>query len=372
MTMNSRSNQRYTVFFLQVLVLLGQVSCSQGIKSFGMNILLSPTTIATRKSEVNNISTSTVVSALYTSKTTDLLFHFRGGGEISIPEDDDDNECDNDTSIILTKLRNTIRNILQFGDKKLPSIFSDLLRSCFKTVETITGISLLPSKARTKKKSANNGKKKKKISKATNDNKSKKKKENDNENESEDEEARKTKKKKPIKKKSSSTNNAKRAPSAATTKHLAQSIKSTNPNYRIQKELKAFIKSPPPNLTVQVGSNIRLWVVTMVGAKNTIYEGEVFKLRISFPPQYPTVPPSVYFLKGNMPTHEHVYTNGDICLSLLGKDWRPTMSAQSIAVSILSILSSAGSKSLPMDNASHATNKPGKYQKDWVYHDDRC
>ena len=377
MTMN-RSTQRYTVFFL--LVLLGQVSRSQGIKSFGKNILSPTTIVATGRSEAKkNIHASTTdVSALkVTSKTSALLFHFRGGGEISIPDDeDDDNECDDTSSILLTKLRNTIRNILQFGDTKLPSIFSELLRSCFKTVETITGISLLPSKATTtKKKSVNNGKKKKKISSKAaapaNDNKLNKKKK-ENEAESTEEETGKTKKKKPIKKKSSSSSNAKKRPSAATTKHLAQSIKSTNPNYRIQKELKAFIKSPPPNLTVQVGSNIRLWVVTMVGAKNTIYEGEVFKLRIMFPPQYPTVPPSVYFLKGNMPTHEHVYTNGDICLSLLGKDWRPTMSAQSIAVSILSILSSAGSKSLPMDNAQHATNKPGKYQKDWVYHDDRC
>jgi len=106
----------------------------------------------------------------------------------------------------------------------------------------------------------------------------------------------------------------------------------------------------------------------MIGAKGTIYEGEVFKLRIEFPKDYPTVPPSVYFLKKFIPLHEHVYTNGDICLSLLGNGWRPTMSAQSIAVSILSILSSAQSKNLPMDNANHAGNKPGQYQKDWVYH----
>ena len=149
-------------------------------------------------------------------------------------------------------------------------------------------------------------------------------------------------------------------------------MKSTSPNYRIQRELKAFIKDPPPNLTVQVGKNLRIWIVTMKGAVGTIYEGETFRLRISFPAQYPTVPPSVYFLPPNIPVHEHVYTNGDICLSLLGKDWRPTMTAQSIAVSILSILSSAQSKTLPMDNAMHAQNKPGAYQKDWVYHDDNC
>jgi ubiquitin-conjugating enzyme E2 W len=154
--------------------------------------------------------------------------------------------------------------------------------------------------------------------------------------------------------------------------HVAQSLKSTNPNYRIQRELKTFLQEPPPNLSVTVGKNIRVWIVTIQGAVNTIYEGETFRLRIQFPPQYPTVPPSVYFLPPHIPIHEHVYSNGDICLSLLGKDWRPTMTAQSIAVSILSILSSAQSKTIPMDNAQHAQNKPGQYQKDWVYHDDNC
>ena len=156
-----------------------------------------------------------------------------------------------------------------------------------------------------------------------------------------------SKKQKPIKSKASS--------------HLKTRLKSTNPNYRIQRELKSFIQDPPPGLTVAVGKNMRIWIVTVAGPG--IYDGETFRLRVSFPPQYPTVPPSVYFLPPNIPVHEHVYTNGDICLSLLGKDWRPTMTAQSIAVSILSILASAQSKSLPMDNARHAQNKPGEYQK---------
>ena len=78
----------------------------------------------------------------------------------------------------------------------------------------------------------------------------------------------------------------------------------------------------------------------MTGAKNTLYEGEKYRLCVQFPTDYPTLPPSVYFLQPN-PRHEHVYTNGDICLSLLEKDWRPTMTAQSIALGILSILSGA-------------------------------
>lgn len=261
------------------------------------------------------------------------------GGDIDLSGDDD-------SGIVVTKLRNIIRSLLKFSEKKVPPLAS-IVRLCCKSVESITGIRLLSnekSKSSKKKKVKDNAAKKK-IDKET-----------------VAAEETKPKAKKKVQKK----------PSTTTKKHLSTEVKSSNPNFRIQKELKEFIKSPPPNLSVQVGSNIRVWIVTMVGAKNSIYEGEVFKLRVSFPPQYPTVPPSVYFLQGYIPTHEHVYTNGDICLSLLGKDWRPTMTAQSIAVSILSILSSAQSKSLPMDNARHAGNKPGEYQKDWVYHDDNC
>jgi ubiquitin-conjugating enzyme E2 W len=151
--------------------------------------------------------------------------------------------------------------------------------------------------------------------------------------------------------------------------HLKTTLKVTNPNYRIQQELRNFLHDPPDHLTVKVGKkNIRVWIVTMEGVG--IYKGESFTLRIAFPAKYPTVPPSVYFTGPTIPQHEHVYTNGDICLSLLGKDWRPNMTAQSIAISILSILGSANKKSLPMDNARHAQNQPGQYQQDWVYHDD--
>ncbi len=159
---------------------------------------------------------------------------------------------------------------------------------------------------------------------------------------------------------------------AASQKFLANNLKSSNPNYRIQRELKEFLKSPPPGLSVKIsGKNVRLWVITLSMPENSIYAGDKYKLRVQFPNDYPTSPPSVYFLPPT-PRHEHVYTNGDICLSLLGKDWRPIMTAQSIAQAIFSILCGAQRKSLPMDNARHAGNKPGQKQDDWVYHDDNC
>jgi ubiquitin-conjugating enzyme E2 W len=269
------------------------------------------------------------------------------GGDLELSKDEED-------GIVLTKTQNIIRGILKISDKKAPTV-SKIMRTSLGIVETITGFRLLPTKKKSKKKG---GESKKSATE-----------ESESENTTSKVEEEETKPQKSSKK---AGNSKLKKPSAATKKHMTSNIKSTNANYRIQRELKEFIKSPPPNLSIQVGSNIRIWIISMAGANNTIYEGEVFKLRVSFPAQYPTVPPSVYFLQGHIPVHEHVYTNGDICLSLLGKDWRPTMTAQSIAVSILSILSSAQSKSLPMDNARHAGNKPGQYQKDWVYHDDNC
>lgn len=81
--------------------------------------------------------------------------------------------------------------------------------------------------------------------------------------------------------------------------HVSRTIKSSSPNYRIQRELKEFIKDPPPGLSVQVGKNLRVWIVTVEGPG--IYKGETFRLRIAFPPQYPVVPPSVYFLPPHLP-----------------------------------------------------------------------
>lgn len=79
-----------------------------------------------------------------------------------------------------------------------------------------------------------------------------------------------------------------------------------------------FLEDPIENVRLSVGNNIRHWVVSMTGAKGTIYAGEKFRLKFNFPVDYPFSPPSVYFLQP-IPRHEHVYSNGDICLNLLGK-----------------------------------------------------
>ncbi len=114
--------------------------------------------------------------------------------------------------------------------------------------------------------------------------------------------------------------------------------------------MRLFWTDPPDNCFVSPNSDLDSWTVKIIGANETKYEGEQFRLRFIFPIDYPIKPPTVYFLNP-IPKHEHVYSNGDICLSVLGKDWQPIMTAQSIAVSILSMLSSAKEKKIPTDNA---------------------
>jgi ubiquitin-conjugating enzyme E2 W len=255
---------------------------------------------------------------LVVPKRRDTVLSIRGGGG------------EQSDSLVFTKIQNVIRSLLQVLERRLP-ILATLLKAFLGIIERILRIDLIPKKPilKTKKKTLR----------------------------------RKHGMKEEVQEMKRNTKSL--------NKHVTQKLSSKSPNYRIQKELREFIQHPPPNLKVKVGSNIRVWIVELTGAEGSIYEGETYRLRISFPPAYPTVPPSVYFLPPT-PQHEHVYTNGDICLSLLGKGWQPQMTAQSIAVSILSILSSASTKSIPMDNARHAQNKPGQYQKDWVYHDDKC
>jgi ubiquitin-conjugating enzyme E2 W len=94
-------------------------------------------------------------------------------------------------------------------------------------------------------------------------------------------------------------------------------------------------------------------------------------LRMKFPQGYPAKPPSVYFVKPKIPVHAHVYPNGDICLSVLGSDWRPNMTAESIVLSILSMLTNTKRKCAPVDGG-RVENEPGGSQQSWSYHDDRC
>ena len=67
-----------------------------------------------------------------------------------------------------------------------------------------------------------------------------------------------------------------------------------------------------------------IWHVTFTMMPGTVYDGETYTLQFKFVGNYPFESPEVIFV-GTPPQHEHVYSNGYICLSTLSKDWTPAL-----------------------------------------------
>lgn len=83
--------------------------------------------------------------------------------------------------------------------------------------------------------------------------------------------------------------------------------------------------------------NMFLWVATVMGAEGSVYGGIEFRLRISFPEEYPFKPPTVKFVTPCY--HPNVsLTTGDVCLDILKENWSAVLSVRSILLSLQSLL----------------------------------
>ncbi|CAD8145138.1 unnamed protein product [Paramecium octaurelia] len=83
--------------------------------------------------------------------------------------------------------------------------------------------------------------------------------------------------------------------------------------------------------------------------------------------------PEVIFI-GKPPVHEHIYSNGFICLSILYDEWTAALSVTSLCLSIQSMLSSATIKMKPPNDEEFIKKAGGKGPKSfkWNFHDEKC
>lgn len=140
-------------------------------------------------------------------------------------------------------------------------------------------------------------------------------------------------------------------PSSASLARTAVGVSGTNrlPNsgmLRIQQELHTLIRDPVPFIYVAADeADISKITTLIVGPLETPYAGGFFHLDIRIPPEYPMKPPNVTLRTtdgGRVRFNPNLYSNGKVCLSILGTwegpAWSSAESLSSVLLSIQSLM----------------------------------
>ncbi|KAF4670167.1 Ubiquitin-conjugating enzyme E2 4 [Perkinsus olseni] len=106
---------------------------------------------------------------------------------------------------------------------------------------------------------------------------------------------------------------------------------------RINKELQDLSQDPPANCSAgPIGDDMFHWQATIMGPKDSPYDGGVFFLNITFPSDYPFKPPKCHFTTKIY--HCNISSNGSICLDILRDQWSPALTISKVLLSISSLL----------------------------------
>tara|TARA_Y200000002_G_C22647509_1_gene649805 strand:- start:873 stop:1322 length:450 start_codon:yes stop_codon:yes gene_type:complete len=107
---------------------------------------------------------------------------------------------------------------------------------------------------------------------------------------------------------------------------------------RILKEMKELSLDENSNITAGPidENNLFKWSATIMGPKDSPYEGGVFVLNIDFPNNYPFKPPQITFKTKIF--HPNISPSGSICLDILQTQWSPALTICKTLLSISSLL----------------------------------
>ncbi|KAL0486158.1 ubiquitin conjugating enzyme E2 [Acrasis kona] len=146
---------------------------------------------------------------------------------------------------------------------------------------------------------------------------------------------------------------------------------------RLGKELSELQKNPVEGFSAGLvdDSNLFEWEVFIVGPPDTLYEGGFFRATLKFTDEYPNKPPVMHFLTPMW--HPNIYKDGKVCISILhppGDDeygyeksserWLPIHSAESVLISVISMLSAPNDESpANIDAAKQWREQKDEYKK---------
>uniref|UniRef100_A0A1W2VMZ9 Ubiquitin-conjugating enzyme n=2 Tax=Naegleria fowleri TaxID=5763 RepID=A0A1W2VMZ9_NAEFO len=139
---------------------------------------------------------------------------------------------------------------------------------------------------------------------------------------------------------------------------------SSSSKLRLLSDLQQLQKDPPEGITASPESenDLYVWNATITGPMDSIWEGGIFFLRLTFPEDYPTKPPKVKFTSKIF--HPNVYKDGSICLDIVQDKWSPIYTVDSILTSILSLLEDPNPDSPANPEAAKLfVNDPKEYKK---------
>lgn len=119
----------------------------------------------------------------------------------------------------------------------------------------------------------------------------------------------------------------------------AEENKSSTANRRLLGEFKTLSTDTICDSTVLLETEgvMSTWLVLMQGPKDTPYEGGVFKLKFTFPDNYPFKAPDVKFVTTIY--HPNIKRDtGEICQDVFASTWAPTQKVADILLKLVSML----------------------------------
>lgn len=115
---------------------------------------------------------------------------------------------------------------------------------------------------------------------------------------------------------------------------------------------KITVDAPCGVSAAPVGDDLSRWIAIIYGAMGSIWQDGVWKLELTFPPEYPARPPGARFR--NSMFHPNVARDGKVSFGLLREAaWDPTLDVCAVLSAIRDLL-----KEPEMSAASHGSANP--------------